>query len=255
MKIKRICMIMLAAVMMVTGASVYVNAVSTFDSPQAFIEDVIDYVNTTGSTDITDISVLTVGDQVFYNGVSIGYWFEDSSSTLYGDANKESVLISANDGDTYIINEDTLQVLKTANNTTQTLTTPGSSASVEGGVEVEERSFKVIVPAFLPMAADTEGNVATATNASIINQSSAPVKITGVSVAANAESGWTLVDTEPSKERGAKEFSFATSLKEGTVINQNDELKFTYNAKMSPIEDGVTTVNIVTVGVTLDWED
>lgn len=255
MKLKTVTASMFTASLTVVGFTCSVSAVSTFDTPQAFIEDVVDYINTTGSTEITDVSVLTVVDQVFYNGVSIGYWFEDNSSTLYGDAEKESILISANADDTYIINTELLRTLQTANTTTQTITTPGSSASVEGGVEIEERNFKVIVPAFLPMTADADGNVTTATNASIINQSSAPVQITGVNINENEASGWKLVDSEPSKERGANEFTFATSLKTGTVINQNDELKFTYTAKMSPVEEGVTAVNIVTVGITLDWEE
>lgn len=138
---------------------------------------------------------------------------------------------------------------------TQTLTEAGMPASMDGSVEIEERCFKVVVPSSLPMSADLAGNVLTATNATISNKSNADVKITDLSITPVNDSGWTLVEGEPSTVRGSNEFSFETSLSTGDVITQGDELGFTYRAKMSPADIGVTQADIVTITVTLDWTE
>ena len=134
-----------------------------------------------------------------------------------------------------------------------TLNNPGS-AEMLGTVEVEELKFKVIVPAVLPMSADPTGEVVAATNAAIQNLSNASVKITDLAIAVNAESGWTMVDT-PSKTRGDNEFSFDTSLRIGNTIEPGESLGFTYDADMSPAEKDVELVDMVTMTITLDWEE
>ena len=78
---------------------------------------------------------------------------------------------------------------------TSILTEAGQSATMDGAVEIEELNFKVVVPSTLPMIADSEGNVQVASNASIDNKSNAKVKITGLEIKANSESGWTMVDS------------------------------------------------------------
>lgn len=138
---------------------------------------------------------------------------------------------------------------------TQTLTEAGIPASMDGSVEIEERYFKVVVPSSLPMSADLAGNVLTATNAAIYNKSNADVKITDLSITAADGSNWTLVEGDPSTVRGSNEFSFETSLSTGDVIAHGEELGFTYRAKMSPAEIGVTQADIVTITVTLDWTE
>lgn len=132
-----------------------------------------------------------------------------------------------------------------------TLTNPGS-AEMLGTVEVEELRFKVIVPSVLPMSADPTGEVTAATNATIQNLSNATVKITDLAIAANAESGWTMVEN-PSKTRGDNEFSFSTSLTTGSTIAPGESLRFTYDADMSPAEEDVELVDMVTMTVTIDW--
>ena len=138
---------------------------------------------------------------------------------------------------------------------TSILTEAGQSASMDGAVEIEELNFKVVVPSTLPMIADSEGNVQVASNASIDNKSNAKVKITGLEIEANSESGWTMVDSNPSKTRGDNEFSFGTSLSIGDVIAKGDALEFTYNADLSPAEQGVDSVDLVTLTITLDWAE
>lgn len=135
------------------------------------------------------------------------------------------------------------------------ITTAGTPASMQGSVDVEPLNFKVIVPAYLPMSVDPSGNVTTATNASIENRSNAPVQITALDIAASALGGWTLVDSSPSKTRGANEFTFNTSLAVGNTIEQGETLGFTYSAEMSPVEEGIDNIDIVTLTVTLDWEE
>ena len=138
---------------------------------------------------------------------------------------------------------------------TSILTEAGQSATMDGAVEIEELNFKVVVPSTLPMVADSEGNVQVASNASIDNKSNAKVKITGLEIEANSESGWTMVDSNPSKTRGDNEFSFGTSLSIGDEIAKGDALEFTYNADLSPAEQGVDSVDLVTLTITLDWAE
>lgn len=134
------------------------------------------------------------------------------------------------------------------------LTNAGDSADVGGTVTFEEMNFKVIVPASLPMTADPNGNVTTANNAVIINESNAPVQITKLEIKENSSSGWTMVNGTPSSTRGANEFTFATSLNVGDVIEQGEELPFTYKANISPAAEDTTTADIVTLTLTIDWE-
>lgn len=79
-----------------------VFAETTFASPSDFITDVvnislIDIESTTKSTAIANMkSNITVsGDEVFYDGASIGYWYSEDSSTLYANSSKTDILIEA----------------------------------------------------------------------------------------------------------------------------------------------------------------
>ena len=64
------------------------------------------------------------------------------------------------------------------------------SASVPVNVTREAATFSVVVPTTLPISVDADGNVTTATDASIINNSSAPVAVTKVELASLSD--WTL---------------------------------------------------------------
>lgn len=64
------------------------------------------------------------------------------------------------------------------------------SASVPVNVTREAATFSVVVPTTLPIAVDADGNVTTATDAAIINNSGAPVAVTKVELASLSD--WTL---------------------------------------------------------------
>ena len=134
----------------------------------------------------------------------------------------------------------------------QVLTAPDTSAEMQGIVDVDALNFRVILPTTLPMRSDPMGNVTTATNAKIKNEGNAPVKISDLTIEADPNGGWTLVD-RPSTTRGANEFSFNISLNVDDVIAANDELPFTYEVKLSPPEEDVTSIELVTVTATFDW--
>lgn len=284
MKIKRICMIMLVAVIAITSFVVPAYAVTNFSSANHLLSHIAYMSDVT----LEGVNLNVVGNTVKVDNVDIGYWYESEPSTLYADEGKSSKLIEET-ADGFVVEPSILKKLLTGINIgsmkvyainmadyilvtedgwlvngdtplvqfvpTQEVTTSGSDISMTGAVEVIERNFNVIVPAVLPMVADTDGNVTTATNATIINKSNGPVKVTSLNIASNANSGWRLVADTPSTERGANEFTFDTSLMMGDVIPSNSELDFTYRAKMSPIEDNVNAIDIVTVTITLDWEE
>ena len=138
---------------------------------------------------------------------------------------------------------------------TSTLNEAGQSATMDGAVEIEELNFKVVVPSTLPMIADSEGNVTVASNATIANKSNAAVKISELRIDANPASGWEMVAENPEKTRGANEFTFDTSLNIGDTIAKGQDLSFSYNADLSPAEEGVDSVDLVTLTITLDWAE
>lgn len=179
--------------------------------------------NTTLSKRLAKIATLTASDSLI---VSNSGWFVNDTDTSL---------------DSYV--------------TTQTLSVAGSDAIMGSDVEVEPLSFKVVAPTTLPLYLSSDGTVTAATNASISNKSNAPVKITGVSIAANAECGWTLVNSSPSGNRGDNEFTFTVNINEDTVISRGGELPFTYSAQLSPVEQGTETINLATVSVTIDWAE
>ena len=137
----------------------------------------------------------------------------------------------------------------------QYIVAAGDTASIDVTAEIEPLSFKVVVPTTLPIYVSTDGTVTTATNATVENQSNAAVKITDLEIIADAESGWTLVDSAPSSMRDANEFTFTTSLTVDTELSVDEVLPFTYNAELSPITAGTESFNLATVLLTVDWAD
>lgn len=131
----------------------------------------------------------------------------------------------------------------------------GDTADIDAVAEVEPMCFNVIVPTSLPIYVDSLGVVSVADNASITNKSNSGVKLTAIDISAKAESGWTLVDSNPSLTRDAKEFTFTTSLAVGDVLGHNETKQFTYNAELSPITEGAENLDLATVAVTVDWAD
>lgn len=137
----------------------------------------------------------------------------------------------------------------------QNIITAGETAEIDTTVDIAPLSFNVIVPTTLPVDVATDGTITTASNATVTNKSNAAVRITNISITEKPECGWTLVASNPSTVRDAKEFTFTTSLTSDTVLASNEVLPFTYNAKLSPLTEGADSLDLATVSVTVDWAD
>lgn len=136
---------------------------------------------------------------------------------------------------------------------TQSTIMAGGTVDVDATAEVEGLNFKATLPTALPIYISRSGSVTTATNAEIKNESNSAIAITNLEINAKPGSDWTLVNTTPSQEKDAKEFSFTTSLNINDTINVNDSLPFTYEAAFSPEIYNLTELNVATVSITLDW--
>lgn len=138
---------------------------------------------------------------------------------------------------------------------TQNMLSAGDTADINAVAEIEPLSFNVVVPTTLPIYVATDGTVSTATNATVKNKSNAAVRITAIDIREKAESGWTLVDDNPSDVRDAKEFTFETSLAVNQVLQRDEILPFSYQAELSPMTNGEDSLDLATVSVTVDWAD
>lgn len=146
------------------------------------------------------------------------------------------------------------------------------SASVPVNVTREAATFSVVVPTTLPISVDADGNVTTATDAAIINNSGAPVAVTKVELASLSD--WTLaaysrdilnlpVDT--------RQFGLQMNIGGKTVATSNsgvsdilsDSLNariakgqncaVTYNALFPAQTAAVSDTQIANVVFTIDW--
>ena len=135
------------------------------------------------------------------------------------------------------------------------ITESGSSATIDTPTEIEPMAFNVVVPASLPIYVDSQNTVFVADNAVISNYSCAPVAVKSVEITPKPNSGWQMVDTEPSPNRDGMEFTFATSLAPGTVLGVDENVSFTYSAKLSPYTVGTASLDLATVNVTVCWAD
>lgn len=135
------------------------------------------------------------------------------------------------------------------------ITESGSSATIDTPTEIEPMAFNVVVPASLPIYVDSQNTVFVADNAVISNYSCAPVAVKSVEITPKPNSGWQMVDTKPSPNRDGMEFTFATSLTPGTVLGVDENVSFTYSAKLSPYTVGTASLDLATVKVTVCWAD
>ena len=122
------------------------------------------------------------------------------------------------------------------------------AASVPVNVTREAAIFSVVVPTTLPISVDADGNVTTATDAAIINNSGAPVAVTKVEL--TSQSNWTLaaysrdilnlpVDT--------KQFGLQMNIGNKTVATSNrgtsDILSDSLNARIAKGQNCAVTYN------------
>ena len=122
------------------------------------------------------------------------------------------------------------------------------AASVPVTVAREAATFSVTVPSTLPIAVDAAGNVTTATDASIINNSSAPVDVTKVELASLSD--WTLAAYSRdilNLPVDAKQFGLQMNIGDKTVATSNsgtaDILSDSLNAQIAKGQNCAVTYN------------
>ena len=122
------------------------------------------------------------------------------------------------------------------------------SASVPVNVTREAATFSVVVPTTLPISVDADGNVTTATDATIINNSSAPVAVTKVELASLSD--WTLAAYSRdilNLPVDAKQFGLQMNIGDKTVATSNsgtsDVLSDSLNAQIAKGQNCAVTYN------------
>lgn len=122
------------------------------------------------------------------------------------------------------------------------------SASVPVNVTREAATFSVTVPTTLPISVDANGNVTTATDATIINNSSAPVAVTKVELASLSD--WTLAAYSRdilNLPVDAKQFGLQMNIGDKTVATSNsgtsDVLSDSLNAQIVKGQNCAVTYN------------
>ena len=146
------------------------------------------------------------------------------------------------------------------------------SASVPVTVAREAATFSVIVPTTLPISVDANGNVTTATDAAINNNSGAPVAVTKVEL--TSQSNWTLAAYSKdilNLPVDAKQFGLQMDIGDKTVATSNsgtsdilsDSLNaqiakgqicaVTYNALFPAQTTAVSDTQIANVVFTVGW--
>ena len=120
---------------------------------------------------------------------------------------------------------------------TKSVDSTTGSASVPVTVAREAATFSVTVPTTLPISVDADGNVTTATDATIINNSSAPVAVTKVELASLSD--WTLAAYSRdilNLPVDAKQFGLQMNIGDKTVATSNsgtsDVLSDSLNARI-----------------------
>ena len=122
------------------------------------------------------------------------------------------------------------------------------AASVPVNVTREAATFSVVVPTTLPISVDADGNVTTATDATIINSSSAPVAVTKVEL--TSQSNWTLAAYNRdilNLPVDAKQFGLQMNIGDKTVATSysgtSDILSDSLNAQIAKGQNCVVTYN------------
>ena len=127
--------------------------------------------------------------------------------------------------------------------------------------------FSVTVPATLSLVMDKDGNVYTPTNASIANNSTAAVKVTGISL--SPKNGWSVVPYSTNmanekvdshkiglKLRDSQSASGNTMPVTGNWdISQDGNLPLTYSAVVSATSQPISGTNVLDVTFVIDWRD
>lgn len=148
------------------------------------------------------------------------------------------------------------------------------SASVPINVTREAATFSVTVPTSLPITVDADGNVTTATDAAIINNSGAPVAVESVEVI--GQNKWEIAPYDKVAVRSlpVNTMSFGLRIELGGIasatsinglseilaynsnidIDRQQKLTITYDALIPAQEKGIRDTQIANVVYTIAWE-
>lgn len=135
-------------------------------------------------------------------------------------------------------------------------------------VSVEPITFSVTVPTSLSLVREEGGEVITASDAKIVNNSAVPVEVTNVTITAN--SGWEIMNYADGMDTaviGEKRIGFMMNGGE-TVdgvfdfasadfpqIDVDSELSIDYDAKFPPQYEEIVGANVANVVFTLEWAE
>lgn len=147
------------------------------------------------------------------------------------------------------------------------------SASVPVNVTREAATFSVVVPTILPISVDADGNVTTATDAAIINNSGATVAVKSVEVI--GQNKWEIAPYDKVTVRSlpVNTMSFGLRMDLGGVasassingpseilaynsnidIDRQQKLTITYDALIPAQENGIRNTQIANVVYTIAW--
>lgn len=145
--------------------------------------------------------------------------------------------------------------------------TSGGSGSSEAVINQEFTTFSVSLPTSLPISVDSNGAVATATSAEIVNNSFGPVEVKDIQV--NPQNGWSIQswDTDFSKKKvGLSEFSLqindtsvgtdgSLSLGNFDTIYGGDKLSLSYDGKVATQKNSISNLDIAEVVFTVGWDE
>ena len=160
------------------------------------------------------------------------------------------------------------------------------SSTADGSLDGDPSATKmsVVVPTVLPIAVGTDGSVATASDAKIINNSYGAVKVNSVSI--EAAQGWSLAAfgdkaTLAHEKVNANKFGFQISLGDGEKKMTDDKntskqtlltdaingcfmsgvgdtsansIGITYDAIVTPVSEAVTNTAIASVLFIIAWD-
>lgn len=131
--------------------------------------------------------------------------------------------------------------------------------SVDGPDDI----FLATIPAVIPISVDKSGNVIVPDNVVVKNGSTKSIKISKIAV--ESQSGWSIVEGEPSSVVGSKEYSIGFNgdnvKTDGSVVLDNNsgeigvsgEHNLGLSAKVSPQSTVGNLGSIANINITLDW--
>ena len=152
------------------------------------------------------------------------------------------------------------------------------SSTADGSLDGDPSATKmsVVVPTVLPIAVGTDGSVATASDAKIINNSYGAVKVNSVSI--EAAQGWSLVafgskDTLAYEKVNSNKFGFQLAIGGGAASKQTlldtaiegcfmsgvgdtsaNSIGISYDAIVTPVSEAVTNTAIASVLFIIAWD-